>query len=33
LPANLGFPLVREQPAWSRSMAQRLSRLLGAIGS
>ncbi|MGJ4892720.1 SUMF1/EgtB/PvdO family nonheme iron enzyme [Bradyrhizobium sp. HKCCYLRH3099] len=31
-PANLGFRLVREQPSWSRSMAQRLSRLRGATG-
>ncbi|CAL75132.1 putative nitrate reductase, nirV-like; putative signal peptide [Bradyrhizobium sp. ORS 278] len=27
-PANLGFRLIREQPAWSRDLPQRLSRLM-----
>jgi len=30
-PTNLGFRLVREKPAWSRSVTQRLSRLISAV--
>ncbi|MGY3450169.1 SUMF1/EgtB/PvdO family nonheme iron enzyme [Bradyrhizobium sp. USDA 4353] len=30
-PTNLGFRLVREQPAWSQRIAQRLNRLMRAV--